>query len=619
MGASMADRDATLTIDTGSGEQHVALSSCLDAQSAERAEREANAWIKSLRHVEVDGRALRDRFVFRGDSLWWFAELYLHKRRVVNTILRTLEALEALAERERPLALGVAGGDDMVIHVARQFAEGRRLAWRGAPQAALARWRHRLEPAWRGAFYSTAAVADRLRPGHRPPCSPGAVRVAAFVHSAFWREATDEESYLGPVLRELSDVLGPGRLHLVGLGPRTNFRSRTWRQRLAEFRDPQASRLPFAPVETYASRTALAPAAAVWRDRRAIRRALLSSEALRASCVFRGCDAWPLLRDEFTGISHLQFPWSARAMAEAGAALDALRPRAVLTYAEAGGWGRALALEARRRGIPLVGLQHGFIYRHWLNYLHEADEMAPSPANPADRGFPRPHLTLVYDLFAAHHLLEAGHFPPDSVAVSGSPKLDAFLETARSMDDAARASVRASVGVEPGQHLVVVATKYTQIARDFGALIRAAAEMPDVRLVVKCHPAETPEAYDRAARAGASVTIAPATADLARLVASSSLVVTVNSTAAIEAMPLDVPALVVSLPNNLTPFVEAGAVAGAASAAEIGPALRALLYDEQFRARLARGRRAFMERYQIAPDGRAAARAAAAIARLASA
>ena len=66
-------------------------------------------------------------------------------------------------------------------------------------------------------------------------------------------------------------------------------------------------------------------------------------------------------------------------MDEAGAALDALRPRVALTYAEAGGWGRALMLECRRRGIPSVGLQHGFIYRHWLNYLHEPDEMAPDP------------------------------------------------------------------------------------------------------------------------------------------------------------------------------------------------------------------------------------------------
>ena len=68
-------------------------------------------------------------------------------------------------------------------------------------------------------------------------------------------------------------------------------------------------------------------------------------------------------------------------------------------------------LEARRRGIASAGLQHGFIYRHWLNYLHEPDEMAPAPGNPADRGFPRPTLTLLYDEFAAGHLAIGGPLP----------------------------------------------------------------------------------------------------------------------------------------------------------------------------------------------------------------
>ncbi len=77
-------------------------------------------------------------------------------------------------------------------------------------------------------------------------------------------------------------------------------------------------------------------------------------------------------------------------MDEAAAALDACRPRVVVTYAEAGGWGRAIVLESRRRGIPSVGLQHGFIYRHWLNYLHEPDEMAPDVEQPRRPRLPEP-------------------------------------------------------------------------------------------------------------------------------------------------------------------------------------------------------------------------------------
>jgi hypothetical protein len=606
-----------MTVDTGGGERPVCLEAYVDAETAERAETDANCWIKALRHLPIDGVALRDRFLFRGDSLWWFAELYLHKRRVVVDILRTLAALETLAARERLVALS-GGGDATQAQVARRFAAARGIAWRGAGAGAVARWRRRGDPVWRGVFHSAAALADRFRPGHHPPPVPVRPSVAAFVHSAFWRPTTDDESYVGPVLRALADRVGPDAVRLVGLGPRTNFRSRTWRHRVREFRDPQAAALPLAPVETYASRRDLAPSLEVWQSRRATSRALVSSETLRAACVFRGCDAWDLMRDEFAGIAYLQFPWSARAMDEAGAALNALRPHVAMTYAEAGGWGRALALEARRREIPMVGLQHGFIYRHWLNYLHEPDEMQPSAANAGDRGFPRPDLTLVYDELTTRHLVDAGHFPPEAVLVTGSPRLDAFADTARSMTADARAEVRRSVGAADGRHLVVVATKFTQIAGAFGPLVRAVARMPDVHLVVKCHPAESGEPYRRAAAGVSNVVVAPASTDLARLVAAARLVVTVNSTAAIEAMAIDVPALVVALPNNLTPFVEAGAMAGAAGEAEIGPALRAVLYDEKFRARLALGRTAFRTRYGITADGGAAARAADAIMKLAS-
>jgi hypothetical protein len=46
---------------------------------------------------------------------------------------------------------------------------------------------------------------------------------------------------------------------------------------------------------------------------------------------------------------------------------------------------------------------------------------------------------------------------------------------------------------------------------------------------------------------------------------------------------------------------------------EIEPALRAILYDGKHRNRLRDGRRAFLDRYGIAPDGGAARRAAEAI------
>jgi hypothetical protein len=590
----------------------VELASYLPADVAERAEVDANRWIKSLRHARVGSVAFRDRFLFRGDSMWWFAELYLHKRRVVARALRAAGALDALIAAESPRALSLDTKDPVVAHVARLVAASRGVALDGAAGGSPT---ERLVPRAKAIFHTTTAWLDRIRPA-RPP-GRRRIDVAAFVHSAFWRHDRDEESYLGPLLRALEPLVA-GRLHLVGVGPRTNFRVRRWRDRLGEFSDPAARALPLTPVELYADWAALRPSRAVWQARGETRDALHASHDLRALSAVHDLDLWPLVREELTGIADLQLPWSARAMDEAGAALDALQPGAVVTYAEAGGWGRALALEARRRGIRSVGVQHGFIYRHWLNYLHEPDEMGPSLVNPADRGFPRPDKTLLYDGFARQHLETAGHFPPESLIVTGSPRMEWFVQTARRLgpDDLSR--IRREAGVAQTAHVVLVAAKHAQLGRWFAALVAATAVRPGLVVLVKPHPAEGAEPYVRDARGAPHVHVAPPLSDLARLTAVARVLVTSNSTAAIEAMAIDVPSLVVGLPTNLSPFVDAGAMAGVADPAELTDALLQVTGDERARAALSRGREAFLERHGMVPAPGASDRAAAVVAELAA-
>jgi hypothetical protein len=297
-------------------------------------------------------------------------------------------------------------------------------------------------------------------------------------------------------------------------------------------------------------------------------------------------------------------------MDEAGAALDRLQPRGIVTYAEAGGWGRALVLEARRRAIPVAALQHGFIYRHWLNYRHEGDEMRPSAGNPADVGFPLPTRTLVFDDLAREHLEQSGRFPPSSLPVTGSSRLDAILHEAHRLTDVERREIRARLGASAATSIVVVVAKYTQIANAFRSLVAAVAQMPDVLMVVRPHPAEGIAPYAHAMHGVGNVRPAPPDLQLGALTSVAAAIVTANSTAAIEAMPLGVPALVVELPNNLSPFVDAGVMMGARTATDIEPALRALLYDEGMRGRLAAARGAFIARYGIHVDGGAARRAA---------
>ena len=106
------------------------------------------------------------------------------------------------------------------------------------------------------------------------------------------------------------------------------------------------------------------------------------------------------------------------------------------------------------------------------------------------------------------------------------------------------------------------------------------------------------------------MTLAPPGTELAELLAIADGIVTMNSTVAIDGVILGVPALVVGLPNNLSPFVEAGVMLGVRSREDVGPALRRLLYDEDTRAALQRQAAAVARTYGMRADGRAAERAA---------
>jgi hypothetical protein len=595
---------AELLIRTSTGSRRVALSAYLEADAEEQAHEAAYHWIKALRNLPVDGAPFRARFTVRGDSLWWFTEIYLHKAQVVLEIHRTLAALGALVAREQPLGLELTSGPPVVRHLVPLVAASHGLDC-GAQISAATWWTRlaRLDVRARTLRLSALLTADRYRGA---PWTHRDVTVAAFIHRAFWRGDGNDgsaESYIGPVLEDLERRLGPQAVDLVGVGPSTNFRTpRRW----TPVRSTSSS---VTPVERFAPLGALRASNAIWRRRYANFRILSQAPSLRSAAVIQGIDCWPLIREQLAAVAWLQWPWSVRAMDEAAAALDVLRPAVVLTYAEAGGWGRALVLESRRRAIPSAGAQHGFIYRHWLNYRHEPDEMEPSETPP----FPHPTRTLVFDEYAARHLRERGRFPADAVQITGSSRLDQLRRDVEAIGRDHAQGVRRRLGVNDADAIVLVTTKEKEARAVLMGFVDAAAAVPGAMPIIKPHPAETAEVYAELLRDRPQVRVAPVDMSLAALLSVSRAVVTVNSTVALDAAAFDVPALVLGLPNNLSPFVQAGALAGSADPAEVRTLLNRVLYDEKFRQHLAERRRAVLGDRFASGNGQSAAAAADAV------
>jgi hypothetical protein len=580
------------------------LADWLSPALREQVREDARAFIKRLRHVPFDGVPMRSRFTYRGDSLWWFTEIYLHKMRRIDAAIATVIALDAACRQHEPARLSLTTADPTVGMAARAFAASARCPFEITVSTSA-----RGRPRWTSFLIGASAHASRLRP-RRQVAVPSHTRVAAFVHTAFWRprstpDSIGDEHYIGPVLHALAARTRSSHITCVGVGPRRTFRARRWW-------DPLTPGEPTVlPIEQLAPRRALSESLAFWRRRDDHARAIVTGDAIRAAGAYGSWDLWPVLRAELEEAARVQWPWSARAMDEAAAALDALTPGVVVTYAEAGGGGRALMLEARRRQIPSVGLQHGFIYRHWLNYRHEPDEMA---ACGQDLGFPRPDLTLLFDGYAAEYLQSAGAFPPDALAVTGSPRLDELAARVVSATSE-REQTRTESSVTGEGKLVVLAAKFSEIRDDIGALFDAALTLPGVVVLVKPHPADRANDYVRVAAGRPGIRIAAPDADLGRLLAAADAVATMNSTVAIDAMVLGVPAVVVGLPNNLTPFVEADVMFGA-DRTTLPAVLRTLLYDRQAREGWRQRAAAFAARHQMRTDGQAATRAADAIVRV---
>ena len=217
---------------------------------------------------------MRERFTYRGDSLWWFTELYLHKMRRLEDAIATILALESAIEQTAPGRLEVRCGSRAAALAARALGQARGLAITIEEDAPA---RRTLDA---GLLVGVSALLSRLRPAPRPPAGPS--RVAAFVHTAFWRAGSTggdgRESYIGDVLDEVAARLPAADLRLVGVGPRRNFRTRRWW-------DPLVGRgaRRVIPVEHYARRGQLTESLALWRQRGALATAVTSGDGIRAA------------------------------------------------------------------------------------------------------------------------------------------------------------------------------------------------------------------------------------------------------------------------------------------------------------------------------------------------
>jgi hypothetical protein len=584
----------------------------LGPTAAEEVEAAATAWTKAWgRRPLLEGRSFRDLYAWKGVSLWWFAELYLHHSTDATRFVRVIEVAHRLIDAEGPdevEAHGLPADEALLVQrtcIARgvlfqggRLARGRR---RGVASVRLRAW-------WNG-LKAWATVAKGALAGPPPAPPPGAPVALFFSHAAFWREraaaGAEPQAYEHYLDRLIPAVGEDGTLQpfVVAVGPSAAFRRRGLGERLSDWLRLHGAGDGYVHVNAYFH----APVAREARRGAALARRIWSEisgrPALREAFRHRGVAFGDLSDADVAATILLQLPWAIRSYEEMAAVLAAVKPAIVCLYAESSGWGRAALAAARAAGVPSLAVQHGILYRNYYSYTHDVDEGE----------CPRPDRTAVFGEEARRLLIEMGRYGDDDLVVTGSPKLDQLQESARGWDAGA---LRASLGVAPGDRMVVVASRFRGIRRThqsigsaLPALVRAVDAVGAVCLV-KPHPAEGGEDYARVLReTGAQRTrLLPAGTDLLRLLHAADLLVTVESLSAVEALVLDKPVVVLNAPTNLRAMVDAGvALEVRVGEDPTGPLHRAL-FDEGTREVLRARREAYRPQIAFGTAGQATGR-----------
>jgi len=290
-----------------------------------------------------------------------------------------------------------------------------------------------------------------------------------------------------------------------------------------------------------------------------------------------GIPAASLLTDRLPVLFGARLADAILAIETCGTALQALKPRCVYIVDAYDLWGRALVVAAREQGISTIEAQHGIIGESHDGYLHLPGEVSPSHDQRTPFS-PIPDQVAVHGEAPKEALVKHGKYPAESIVITGSPQIEALRQRQETNVEARRA-----LGLREDRLLVLFfGAPYHVFPADQAhvqAFLSCCRSMPEITPLLRPHPAEyTGERYVEAAREAGVDAPVLSKADPFELIVASDIVISHNSTTALDAMALHRPVIHINMSGtpDLFPFVDDAGALSARSENELRTALASL-------------------------------------------
>ena len=288
------------------------------------------------------------------------------------------------------------------------------------------------------------------------------------------------------------------------------------------------------------------------------------------------------------------------------------KPDLILILNEYGRFERALVIAGRLKSVPVLAVQHGVIHPTHEGYIHTHDEISPNGSVKSPY-CPIPDITAVYGAYHKDLLTKVSSYPEDSVVVTGQPRYD-ILYYVDDIYNRERFLERYKINLD--HKIILWATQCHGLSdeeniKNFETLFETIQNLRGAVLIIKQHPGEG-KRYTKMIRKylkkyKINAILMPKDSDTYEQLFICDLMITKNSTSAMEAMALNKSVIVLNLSGkpDAVDYVEQGVALGVYRENDLKLAIKNLLKDD---TELAKNRERYIKKYLYSIDGTATER-----------
>ena len=516
--------------------------------------KEALTVIKTLPDKKIKGRSLKEVLSYDNVSLWWFTEFFLFLR------LKKILNKEKHKNKDFELFLSPFVRYYILSKSLLRCFWGRLIKLR----------------------YNTKKTEN-------------VPKVIAVSYSMNWRNATTpgskrqkEDVMLGNIINELiernNEVVALDQDASPGMGIKTIIEKAIYKKGL------------WKPVETYSTLPTIKKVLRIYSEFRKGIKKLRRDESHLLS---------PLKEDFLIAFRYHIFG-AILYIELMKRAIEIEKPDLILITCEYCMLGRAAVVAGKLKGVPTLAVQHGNISPQGISYYHHAEEISDEIA---PQYCPIPCKTAVYSPYDKELLLNIGHYPPDSVVVTGSSRYDRLNHADKIYD---KNKIFEDMGLDTDKKMVLWTTQTHGLPpdeniRNISAVYSSINSLEDVQLAIKLHPGEDQKATLYKKNKSIKPVIVDGKVDIYALLYACDLMITRHSTTATEALILNKPVIVLNLSGepDLIGYVKEGVAVGVYNEKDLKPAIEKLLKDDTY---LAKNRGKYVEKHLYKIDGKATER-----------